>query len=77
MLRVPLTDSKPVTDGKLEEPCWKQPELLAVSKPLDSEVSQIAVNVSVSPSLIRVPTASSLALNAASPSAVFVYASTD
>jgi hypothetical protein len=23
MLRVPLTDSKPVVDGKLEEPCWK------------------------------------------------------
>ena len=23
MLRVPLTDSKPVVDGKLDEPCWK------------------------------------------------------
>jgi len=23
MLRVPLADSKPVVDGKLEEPCWK------------------------------------------------------
>ena len=23
MLRVPLTDSRPVVDGKLEEPCWK------------------------------------------------------
>jgi len=23
MLRVPVTDSKPVVDGKLEEPCWK------------------------------------------------------
>ena len=22
-LRMPLTDSKPVVDGKLEEPCWK------------------------------------------------------
>ncbi|MFH1918279.1 MAG: hypothetical protein ABIP48_00110, partial [Planctomycetota bacterium] len=21
-LRVPLTDSKPVVDGKLDEPCW-------------------------------------------------------
>ena len=23
MLQVPRTDSKPVVDGKLEEPCWK------------------------------------------------------
>jgi NHL repeat-containing protein len=24
MLRVPVTDSKPVVDGKLDEPCWKE-----------------------------------------------------